>query len=261
VIGRSSGRPAGIAGRAAAIGERAAGIAGRAAAVLAGLMLIALTITGAGPAAATAKPLSLCSAKAGVILAVDFGPWGGPLLRSCGSTPTTGYALLNQGGWHTAGTEHDGPGFICRISYSGYRHDVQYPTPAQQACVQTPPANAYWAFWHAGPGQTSWTYSENGAVGYDPAPGSISLWVFGGTNLGGTAGSAVPKFSPQQLRAAATGAATAGGPEIVNAPPVSASVSVSRGSAWPTLLAAAIAVVLVAAGAVGIARRRRLARS
>jgi hypothetical protein len=42
---------------------------------------------------------------------------------------------------------------------------------------------------------------------------------------------------------------------------VSASVSVSRGSAWPTLLAAVIAVLLVAAGAVGIARRRRLAQS
>jgi hypothetical protein len=268
VIGRSSGRPAGIAGRAATIGERGATIGERgatigerAAAALAGLMLIALTIAGAGPAAAAARPVSDCTATSGVILAVDFGPWGGPLLRSCGSTPTTGYALLNQGGWHTVGTEHDGPGFICRISYSGYRHDVQYPTPAQQACVQTPPANAYWAFWHAGPGQTSWTYSENGAVGYDPAPGSSSLWVFGGTNLGGTAGSAVPKLSPQQLRAAPVGTATAGGPEIVNAPPVSASVSVSRGSAWPTLLAAATAVLLVAAGVVGIARRRRLARS
>jgi hypothetical protein len=239
-----------------------AGTRWRAAAAAAGLLLIALSIAGAGPASATARPLSDCSATSGAVLAVDFGPWGGPLLRSCGSTPTTGYAQLNQGGWHTAGTEHDGPGFVCRIGYNGYRHDAQYPTPAQQPCVQTPPAGAYWAFWHAGPGQTSWTYSQYGAVGYDPAPGSISLWVFGGTNLGGTAGSAVPRISPQGLRTAAAGTAmAAGGPDIVNAPPVSASVSVSHGSAWPTLLAAAIAVLLVAGGAVGIARRRRLARS
>ena len=189
---------------------------------------------------------------------VDLGPWGGPLLRSCDSTPTTGYAQLNAGGWHTTGTEHDGPGFVCRIGYSGYRRDAQYPTPAQQSCVQTPPANAYWAFWQAGPGQTSWTYSQYGAAGYHPAPGSISLWVFGGTNLGGSAGSAVPKISPQSLRTAAAGTAAAGGPQIVNAPPASASVRVGRGSAWPTLLVAAIAVLLPAAAAVGVARRRRL---
>jgi hypothetical protein len=191
-----------------------------------------------------ARPLRDCTATAGVILAVDFGHWGGPVLRSCGSTPTTGYALLNQGGWHTTGTEHDGPGFICRIGYSGYRHDVQYPTPAQQACVQTPPAGGYWVLWLAGPGQQTWTYSQYGATTYHPQPGSISLWVFGGTNLGGTAGSAMPTISPQSLRTAA--ASHLG---IINAPPVTASVSVSRGSAWPTLL--------VAAGAFGVWRRRR----
>jgi hypothetical protein len=244
VISRSSGRPATIARQAAAL--------------VAGLMLIALTIAGAGTAAAAARPLNACSTTSGVILAVDFGPWGGPLLRACGSTPTTAYAQLNQGGWHSAGTVHDGPGFICRIAYSGYRHDAQYPTPAQQSCVATPPAGAYWAFWQAGPGQTSWTYSQYGAAGYRPAPGSISLWVFGGTNLGGTAGSAVPKISPQRLRTAAAGTVTAGAPEIVNAPPVSASVTVSHGSAWPTILVAVIAVLLPTAVAVGVARRRRL---
>ena len=204
-----------------------------------------------------ALPLSACTATAGVLLAVDLGPWGGPLLRSCDSAPTTGYAQLNQGGWSTVGTEHDGPGFVCRIGYSGYRHDAQYPTAAQQSCVQTPPASAYWAFWEAGPGQTTWTYSQHGAVGYHPAPGSVSLWVFGGTNLGGTAGSAVPAISPQSLRTAAAGTALAGGPEIVDAPPVSAGVSVSHGSAWPTILVAVIAILVATAGSVGAEWRRR----
>jgi hypothetical protein len=242
-----------------------ADLGGRVAAVTAGLLLTvtATTITvGAAPAEAAAQPLSACSATAGVILAVDLAPWGGPLLRACGSTPTTGYAELNQGGWHTVGTEHDGPGFVCRIGYSGYRHDAQYPTAAQQACVQTPPASAYWAFWEAGPGQTTWTYSQQGAVGYHPAPGSVSLWVFGGTNLGGTAGSAVPTISPQRLRSAAAGTALTGGPEIVNAPPSSASASASHGSAWPTILVAVLAVLLATAGSVGVGwRRRRLEQS
>jgi hypothetical protein len=242
--------------------SRAAGLARQVAAVSAGLVLTAVTVLGTGPAEAAARPLTDCTATAGVILAVDFSHWGGPLLRSCGSTPTTGYAELNQGGWHTAGTVHDGPGFICRIGYAGYRHDIQYPTAAQQSCVQTPPAGAYWAFWQAGPGQTSWTYSQYGAASYHPAPGSVSLWVFGATNLGGTAGSAVPAISPQALRTAPAGTAEAGtaatgGPDIVNAPPVAASVSVSRGSAWPTVLAAAIAVLLAAAAILVVTRRRR----
>jgi hypothetical protein len=233
----------------------------RAAAVLASLVLAAVTTATAGPAAAAPRPLSGCAATTGVIVAVDFTHWGGPVLRSCGTTPTTGYALLNQGGWDTTGTEHDGPGFICRIGYSGYRHGAQYPTAAQQPCVQTPPASAYWAFWQAGPGQDSWTYSQNGAMGYHPRPGSVSLWVFGGTNLGGTAGTALPTISPDNLRAPAAGAAAAGTPAIVNALPVAARVSTSHGSAGPTVIATVVALLLAAAGISAAVRRRRLGRS
>jgi hypothetical protein len=224
-----------------------------------GLLLITMTAASAGPARAASRPLSECSATRGVIVAVDFAHWGGPILRSCGTTPTTGYALLNQGGWDTAGTEHDGPGFICRIGYSGYRHGSQYPTPSQQACVQTPPASAYWASWQAGPGQDSWTYSQYGAMSYRPEPGSVSLWVFGGTNMAGTVGSALPPVSPDSLRAAV--AAAADTPAIVNAPPVSAITSVSHDSAAPTIIAVAIALLLVAAGITAAALRRRVERS
>jgi hypothetical protein len=230
----------------------------RAAAVVAGLALatVMTTAANAGPAAAAPRPLSKCTATTGVIVAVDFGHWGGPVLRSCGTTPTTGYALLNQGGWNSAGTEHDGPGFICRIGYSGYHHGTQYPTPRQQACVQTPPANAYWAFWQAGRGQDSWTYSQDGAMSDRPGPGSVTLWVFGGTNLAGTAGTAVPTISPDSLRARATSAAAAGVLPIVNAPPVAARLSASHGSPMASIIAAAIALLLVAIG-IGVATRRR----
>jgi hypothetical protein len=239
-----------------------AAIAARAAVAGAGLVLIAMTGASAGPAAAAAKPVSECTAAKGVILAVDFGHWGGPVLRSCGSTPTTAFALLNEGGWDTTGTVHDGPGFICRIGYSGYRHGAQYPPSSQQACVQTPPASAYWASWQAGPGQNSWSYSQYGAMSYHPKPGSVSMWVFGGTNLAGTAGSALPPVSPDSLRAPpVAGAATSGTPAIVNAPPAAASISVSHGSAGPTIIAIAIAVLLFAIAGITIARRRSLQRS
>ncbi|MFJ3926039.1 hypothetical protein [Streptomyces sp. NPDC090022] len=169
----------------------------RAAAAL-GLTVAALGAT-TGPAAAAPQPMGQCTTSSGVVLAVDFSHWGGPVYRSCGTTPTTGYELLNQGGWATTGTGHDGPAFICRIGYSGHQGGKQYPTPQQDDCVLTPPASAYWSYWHAGPGQNTWEYSQLGAMLYKPKPGSVDLWIFGATNVEGTQGK--PRVTPDQLRA------------------------------------------------------------
>ncbi|MCP3758023.1 hypothetical protein [Streptomyces sp. TBY4] len=163
-----------------------------------GLTVAAFAAT-AAPAGAAPKPMGQCTTSAGVVLAVDFSHWGGPVYRSCGTTPTTGYELLNQGGWATTGTGHDGPAFICRIGYSGHRGGKQYPTPQQDDCVLTPPASAYWSYWHADPGQNTWQYSQLGAMLYKPKPGSVDLWIFGGTNIEGTQGK--PTVTPDQLRA------------------------------------------------------------
>ncbi|GAA2822421.1 MULTISPECIES: hypothetical protein [Kitasatospora] len=154
---------------------------------------------GTAPAAAAPLPIDQCTTTSGVVLAVDLSRWGGPLLRSCGTTPTTGYALLNQGGWKTTGTGHDGPAFICRIGYSGFQGGKQFPTTDQEKCVLTPPATAYWSYWHADPGQNEWSYSQLGAMSYQPKPGSVDLWIFGGTNIEGTEGR--PTFSPDSVRA------------------------------------------------------------
>ncbi|MFI5655807.1 hypothetical protein ACIA71_31835 [Streptomyces anulatus] len=163
-----------------------------------GLTTAALAGTTA-PAGAAPQPMGQCTTSSGVVLAVDFSRWGGPIYRSCGTTPTTGYELLNQGGWRTAGTGHDGPAFICRIGYSGHKGGRQYPTPQQDDCVLTPPASAYWSYWHADPGQKTWTYSQLGAMLYKPKPGSVDLWIFGGTDIEGTQGR--PTVTPDQLRA------------------------------------------------------------
>jgi hypothetical protein len=254
-------------------------------------------VAAAGPAGAAAQPVGDCTTTSGVIVAVDFGHWGGPVLRSCGTTPTTAYDLLNQGGWRTTGDEHDGPGFICRIGYAGYHGGTQYPTPSQDACVLTPPASAYWAFWYANPGQNAWTYSSEGAMSTDPVPGSVELWVFGGTNIGGTSGSAVPAVSPGGLRAenkgpagtvhgrvsappataparnsppagagatpapSRTGAAGATAasvrPTILVAPPTTASAPAGHGSATPAIIALVIVLVLAAVGITAVLRRPR----
>ncbi len=226
-------------------------------------VLAAVTIAIAWPAApvfAKALPVSSCSATSGATVVVDFGPFGGRMLRACGSTPTTGFGLLNQGGWRTSGTEHDGPAFVCRIGYAGFRHGTQYPTGAQQACINTPPANAYWTFWQAGPGQNTWHYSQLGAPTTRPQPGSISLWIFGGTNISGTSGSAVPAVTPASLRRATVGTVLTGTPAIADAPPVTVRPPASPGSFTPALLAVGIAVVLTLAGVAAVRRRRRLDR-
>ncbi|GGP33251.1 hypothetical protein [Streptomyces melanogenes] len=163
-----------------------------------GLAAAALAVT-TSPAGAAPQPMGQCTTSSGVVLAVDFSHWGGPVYRSCGTTPTTGYELLNQGGWATTGTGHDGPAFICRIGYSGYQGGKQYPTPQQDDCVLTPPASAYWSYWHAGPGADTWEYSQLGAMLYKPEPGSVDLWIFGGTDIEGTRGR--PTVTPGQLRA------------------------------------------------------------
>lgn len=103
------------------------------------------------------------------------------------------------GGWRTTGTGHDGPAFICRIGYSGYQGGKQYPTAAEDNCVLTPPASAYWSYWHADQGANTWTYSQLGAMLYKPKPGSVDLWIFGATNIEGTQGR--PRITPDQLRA------------------------------------------------------------
>ncbi|MEU6075707.1 hypothetical protein [Micromonospora sp. NPDC047074] len=192
------------------------------------------------PASADPLPIGRCTTSSGVVLAVDFRSWGGPLLRSCGTTPTTGYELLNQGGWKTTGTQHDGPGFICRISHAGFDNGTPYPTPADEKCVLTPPASAYWSYWHADPGADTWQYSQLGAMSYQPKPGSVDLWIFGGTDIGGTRGG--PTFSPDSVRAhnatpVTTAPPTGGAPAPTRAPaqpPVPGAPGTPPGGAQPT---------------------------
>ena len=175
----------------------------RLAALVVTALVVAVSLLGfAAHASAAALPVGSCTTTANVVVAVDFAHWGGPIVRACGSTPTTGYELLNQGGFHTLGTQHDGPGFVCRISSSSFG-GTWYPAASEpgESCVLTPPATGYWSYWHADAGRNSWSYSSTGATSASPGPGSVDLWVFGATSTGGGSGSGVPSFSPDAVRA------------------------------------------------------------
>ncbi|HEY5032656.1 MAG TPA: hypothetical protein VIJ54_09295 [Actinomycetes bacterium] len=126
-----------------------------------------------------------CPGKTGVTVAVDMTAFGkGVKVRCAPGAPATGIAALQQAGFTPKGTVQSGLGFVCRIN--------GLPTVAQQACITTPPVTAYWSYYHALAGATTWSYSTLGPLSYKPPQGSIEAWAFGA--------SAKPSKTPAQVR-------------------------------------------------------------
>ena len=180
-----------------------------------------------GVAGATADPIADCSTTTGVIVVVDFAQsvypgWPGTIERGCDGPLTTGAGALSSAGFAPIGAANESSLFVCRLLDPA--NGQEYPTSAQQACLDTPPANAYWSFWYSNPGpNTSWTYSNQGAADFEPIAGSVDAWVFGGESAGGQP----PIPSPASLRATnpgppATVPATAPPPTVPPPTPVTA---------------------------------------
>jgi len=144
----------------------------------AGVLIGALLVPAAPASAAVADA---CVGSSGVTVVVDFSAFGQGIRVVCvSSVPSTGLGALRAAGFSTAGTVHDGPGFVCRIN--------GLPTNPPEACQLTPPASSSWSYWHATRGG-SWVYSTSGAAFYHPEPGTVEGWSFGS---GGTPGIAPP---------------------------------------------------------------------
>ena len=146
----------------------------------------------AAKAVSVVGSLGSCTTAKGALVAVDFGHWSGPVVRECGTKLTTGRALLTTGGFSIAGTVRF-PGFVCRLGHALWKSGAKYPTTAQDPCVNTPPATAYWSYWTAAKGKTTWTYSPRGLDSDVPANGEVEAWAFGA--------GAKPRVSPAQVRA------------------------------------------------------------
>jgi len=145
--------------------------------------------------------MSACSATKGTVIAVDFGHWGGSVLRGCDvSKPADGIQLLREQGFTTAGTTKDGPAFVCRIGSSSFRAGTQYPTSGEDACVVTPPSNKSWSYWLAAAGSNVWTYSSLGAGSDVPKAGEVQLWTFASTDVSGSGSAGKPTFTPNDIR-------------------------------------------------------------
>ncbi|MFE2870883.1 flagellar hook-length control protein FliK [Embleya sp. NPDC059259] len=131
-------------------------------------------VTAAAPSAyavdTTKGSAGVCPSNDGVTVIVDFQELGGATIVRCApGDQATGLAALKNAGFETAGTARWGEAFICRIENE--------PGPATEPCLNTPPANAYWSYWHA-PNNGTWTYSSWGASNRKPPPGSFEGWSF-----------------------------------------------------------------------------------
>jgi hypothetical protein len=148
-------------------------------AALARLLLAAGVLVLAAPA--PAADAAACSGSSGVTVVVDFGSLGGIQVGCAAGRPGSGLAALHSAGFSTTGTQHDGPGFVCRINGA----------PSSDPCVRTPPASRYWSYWHAEAGKP-WAYSSSGAGVSDPMPGTTEGWSFGAGARPGIAPPAAP---------------------------------------------------------------------
>jgi hypothetical protein len=143
----------------------------------------ALTMAARAPLTGTAGP---CSGTSGVTVTVDFTAFSGVEQTRCAAgAQTSGITAMQNAGFTPAGTTHYGLAFVCRIN--------NLPSPTQDPCVNTPPPTAYWAYYHALSGATTWSYSSTGASSYKPPLGSIDAWAFGN--------GATPSKTPAQVRA------------------------------------------------------------
>jgi hypothetical protein len=144
-----------MAGAHAGLARRLAGLAAASGLALTGL------VVAAPPASAAA-----CSGTSGVTVVVDTG--GSVSTRCASGDPSSAMRALTGAGFSVTTPQMFPGSVVCRIN--GY--------PESDPCVRMPPADAYWAFFHAKRGG-SWTYSSTGVTSYDPATGTVVGFRFG----------------------------------------------------------------------------------
>ncbi|WP_067479209.1 prenyltransferase/squalene oxidase repeat-containing protein [Actinomadura hibisca] len=122
------------------------------------------------PTAARKGTAGHCPDRNGVTVAVDYQELGGePEVRCAPGEQATGIDALENAGFVITGTDRWGKHFVCRINGK--------PGAETEPCVDTPPASAYWSYWHASNGG-QWEYSNQGAGYYKPPLGSYEGWSF-----------------------------------------------------------------------------------
>ena len=159
----------------------------RSSALLAAILAVGfLLVPGPPPAAGFAGP---CPGTTGVTVVVDYqGLGGGVVVQCAGGSPATGFKALIAAGFDIEEVRNV-PGFLCRIDGS--------PGLARDPCINTPPASAYWSYWHAARGG-AWSSSQEGGKTRTPPVGSVDGWSFSDDGSPGEA--SPPRIDPPAAR-------------------------------------------------------------
>ncbi|WP_404381806.1 hypothetical protein LL946_14420 [Knoellia locipacati] len=163
-----------------------------------------LALAGLAGAAAPAHAAA-CSGTSGVTVVVQSS--AGTSTRCASGDPSSAMAALKA--THGVVSPNRYPGtVVCRID--GY--------PASDPCINMPPADAYWAFFHASSGG-SWTYSQSGVASWNPTPGSSIGFRFGSGAAPSVAPAApAPKPAAEPTTAAPKPTTAAPRPRTTSAP-------------------------------------------
>lgn len=137
-----------------------------------------------------ASPASAQAACSGVVVVVDFGSLAPEPATGCAVDPANGLDALAGAGFSVTEVASI-RGMVCRID------DLP-----ETGCGGSPPADAYWSYWHAEPGDAEWTYAMVGGADATPDAGDLEGWAFGD-------GSAPPALTPAEAAASATPSAEA----------------------------------------------------
>ena len=158
---------------------------------------VVLPVGGLGATSATA---ATCAAGGGVSVVVDFNSLGGGVQTACvaGGGGDKAPALFDAAG-HTLTRVRTQQGFVCRVD--------DLPSQEQEACQNTPPADAYWGLWWSNGTSGTWTYSTVGVDGLTiPDGGSVAL------SWDDVDGSAPPSATPPKAAASSPSSAPASSP-------------------------------------------------
>lgn len=146
-----------------------------------------------GPAQA-----ATCGGAHGISVVVDFHQLGGGAQKHCDPSGAgeTAWSQLQDVGYKLTPVQRQ-PGFVCRINGA----------PADDPCVNTPPADAYWSLWWSDGKSGKWSYSSQG-------PGSLKVPDGGYVAMSwqGGSGKAPPGASPTPHKAQPTASPTSQAP-------------------------------------------------
>jgi hypothetical protein len=133
-------------------------------ATLAAAVVAAAGVSATVPAAPAAA--EGCAGGRGVTVVVDFNELDGGTRIACATQGggRTASRLFTDAGFDLTPAQRD-PSFVCRVAGE----------PADDPCVNTPPADAYWSLWWSD-GSSPWTYATLGVDALTvPQGGSVAF--------------------------------------------------------------------------------------